>query len=212
MANRRSAESFPVAPEDSASGDFELTPAVEAALDTLAWAGRTDSSARNELYARLSLKIARFLAPYAGQETAVGDFDDLRQEAFLVFAGLVADWSGAGSFARYFLGFFPWRLRHVIERHERRRRHEQDTVMLIQRMAATSVALGGEVDPAVAFGPLSPAEERLLQLWLLEDRTVEEAARLCGWSRRTAYRRWRALLARLARQGGVREAPGRRAS
>src|SRR5215212_12085407 len=45
-------------------GDFELTPEVVAALDALARAARDDPAARNELYAALALKIARFLAPY----------------------------------------------------------------------------------------------------------------------------------------------------
>ncbi len=100
--------------------DFELTPQAEAAIDALARAGRTDAAARNELYGALAFKIARFLAPYRGRAGAAGEFADLEQEAFVIFADLVADWSGGGTFARYFLGYFPWRLRHAVEAHERR--------------------------------------------------------------------------------------------
>jgi DNA-directed RNA polymerase specialized sigma24 family protein len=36
--------------------------------------------------------------------------EDLEQEAFLVFAALLAQWPGTGSFTKYLLGTFPWRL------------------------------------------------------------------------------------------------------
>src|SRR5207248_7004738 len=101
------------------AGDFQLTPGVEASLNALARAGREDPAARNELYAALGLKVARFLAPYRGWELSGMEFADVEQEAFLVFVGLVADWGGTGSFGRYFLGFFPWRLRHAVDAGER---------------------------------------------------------------------------------------------
>ena len=88
MARRRDAERARGA--TGVAGDFELTPEVEAALDALARAARHDPAARNELYAALELKIARFLAPYRGRTTAAGEFEDLAQEAFLVFVDLVA--------------------------------------------------------------------------------------------------------------------------
>lgn len=178
------------------SANFDLTPEIEAAIDRLAAAGRTDHEARNALYAVLEVKIARFLAPYQGQVTPVGEFADLRQEAFPLFAGLVRDWTGEGSFARYFLVFFPWRLRHLIEAHQRR--WPRNRIVLLSESATLSEALWGnllaECDPLVQVGSLGVEGELLLYLHLVEDRPLEEIAPLLGWSRRTAFRRWRALL------------------
>ena len=184
--------------------NFDLTPEIEAAIDRLAVAGRTDHEARDALYAVLEVKIARFLAPYQGQVTPVGEFADLRQEAFPLFAGLVRDWTGEGSFARYFLAFVPWRLRHLIEAHQRR--WPRNRIVLLSEDGALSEALWGDLladcDPVLQAGPLDVENELLLYLYLVEDRPVEEIAPLLGWSRRTAFRRWRALLARLEDQLG----------
>ena len=188
--------------------DFELTPEVEAAIDALALAGRADPDARNALYGALTFKIARFLAPYRGRAHAAGEFADVEQEAFVVFAGLVADWPGSGTFARYFLGYFPWRLRHAVEAHERR--WPRDRLLVIPHEAYGSAARRAprpdpapEVDLAVELGPLTDEERRLLALRILEDRALDEIAPLFGWSRRTAFRRWRALLDRLGRELGA---------
>jgi DNA-directed RNA polymerase specialized sigma24 family protein len=178
--------------------DFDLTPAIETRLNALARAGRDDPAARNELHALLSGKIARFLAPWRGRAAAIGDFADLRQESFLVFADLVADWPGEGSFARYFLGFFPWRLRHAIDAYTRRWPSDRLVVIpdhvLLDERPLTDIG----TDPLTALWPLATDERRLLTLRLIAGCSVEEAARLLGWSRRTAYRRWRALVARLS--------------
>jgi len=188
------------------AGDFELTPAVETAIDALALAGRPGragaAAARNELYEALELKIARFLAPYRWRHLALGEFADIEQEAFLIFARLVADWPGVGSFARYFLGFFPWRLRHAVAAHERRWPRE--------RLAPLDDALPAhhfweELELATQLGPLEGWERRLLSLRLLEERSLEEVAPHFGWSRRTAYRRWRELLTRL--EGRLADGP-----
>ncbi len=177
--------------------DFNLTPAIEAHLDALARAGRTNPAARNELHRLLSGKIARFLAPWRGQELAIGDFADLRQESFLVFVGLVTSWPGTGSFARYFLGFFPWRLRHAIEAHKRRWPTER-LLIIPERDLLDSLSAEDEPhDPLLPFWPLSADERLLLALRLLGGYSVAEIAHLLGWSRRTAFRRWRTLASRL---------------
>jgi DNA-directed RNA polymerase specialized sigma24 family protein len=182
------------------AGDFQLTPEVEASLNALARAGREDPAARNELYAALGLKVARFLAPYRGRELSGMEFADVEQEAFLVFAGLVADWGGTGSFGRYFLGFFPWRLRHAVEAGERQWPRGRLTVLWDESLPGAPPADEPEdIDVAAQVGALSVDERRLLRLRLVEDRQLEEIAPLFGWSRRTAYRRWRALLDRLGR-------------
>ncbi len=180
-------------------GDFDLTPAIEAAIDRLARAARDDPAARNELYAALELKIARFLAPYRKRRTPVGEFAELEQEAFLVFAGLVADWTGAGSFARYFLGFF-------LAAAPRHRGPRAALAPRPHRAAAGDELLDlhegllPEIDPALQFGPLGAEERLLLVLRLMEGWSLAEIAPRLGWSRRTTFRRWRALLDRLERE------------
>ena len=174
-------------------GDFELTPRVEAAINGLARRGRADPAARNDLFFALQFKIARFVARRRRWCGPLLDHDDLEQEAFVVFAGLVADWDGRGSFARWFLVSFPWRLRRALEWHHRR----------WGRVRLVPGAYGGsspDVDLGLGalYGPFDPEEERLLTLHLVDGWRLEEVAPLLGWSRRTAFRRWAAVRERLA--------------
>ena len=186
-------------PDSPNVADFDLTPELEATLNALARAGRAEPAARNELYARLAGKIARFLAPWHGRPIALGDFADLQQEAFVVFAGLVADWPGEGSFARYFFGFFPWRLRHAIARHERR--WPQQRLLIVPQedidALAHDAAKPGE-DSQLILGTLTLNERRLLAL-RLSGYSLNATAERLGWSPRTTARRWHALQRRLAR-------------
>ncbi|HEY8600315.1 MAG TPA: helix-turn-helix domain-containing protein [Thermomicrobiales bacterium] len=177
--------------------DFNLTPAIEAHLDALARAGRVDPAARNELHRLLSGKIARFLAPWRGQELAIGDFADLCQESFLVFAALVTGWPGTGSFARYFLGFFPWRLRHALEAHKRRWPTERLVIIPERDLLDSLLTEDDPHDPLLPFWPLTADDRLLLALRLLGGYSVAEIAQLLGWSRRTTFRRWRTLTDRL---------------
>jgi DNA-directed RNA polymerase specialized sigma24 family protein len=202
-------------------GDFELTPEVVAALDELARAARDDPAARNELYAALALKIARFLAPHRRRTRRAGgaalDFAEVEQEAFLVFAGLVGEWDGAGSFARYFLVFFPWRLSHAVRAYERRWPRRRLVALRDESGGSEAPYLGHagpagveqEAELAAQVGPLSAEERWLLRLRIEDDWRLEEVALLFGWSRRTTFRRWRALLDRLERELGE-AAPGLR--
>jgi hypothetical protein len=173
--------------------DFDLTPDIEATLDALARAGRDDPAARNALFARLGVKISRFLAPWRHRQTALGDFADLQQEAFIIFTDLVADWPGDGSFARYFLAFFPWRIRHAIAYHERRWPCTRIIVLPHEEIAALARHGAPPTDDAwQTLGDLTPGDEQLLAL-RLAGHTLSSAAAILGWSDRTAARRWRAL-------------------
>ncbi|HET7041563.1 MAG TPA: hypothetical protein VFI13_06075 [Gemmatimonadales bacterium] len=193
------------APEDQEAipWDFDLTPAIDARLNALARAGRADPAARNELHALLSGKIARFLAPWRDRPAAIGDFADIRQEAFLVFAALVADWPGEGSFARYFLGFFPWRLRHAIDAYARRWPTDRLIVIPDRALLDDFAPAEATADPLISLWPLAADDLPLLTLRLSAGYSVAEAARLLGWSRRKGFRRWRALVARLSRDPGA---------
>ena len=181
--------------------DFDLTPALEAWLNDLARAARTDPAARNELYRLFDLKIARFLAPYRTWQSAIGGYDDIAQEAYLVFAQLVADWPGQGSFAAYCFGFFPWRLRRAIAYYERRWPTNRLTVvpddddLFEQELPDVATIL-----PLTALAPLPPVERRLLALRLTTDLPIADLALPLGWSRRTVFRRWQELVAYLERE------------
>ena len=196
----RHAPPVATAGEDARSAlNFDLTPALEAMLDALARAGRDDPDARNELYARLGGKIPRFLAPWRGRQTALGDFADIQQEAFLIFADMVADWPGEGSFVRYFFAFFPWRLRHAIAWHDRRWPQRRLVILAeedLQALVRDDATALSEED-WLALGDFAPVERRLLAL-RLGGYSLSGAAAHLGWSRRTAARRWRALRERLA--------------
>jgi DNA-directed RNA polymerase specialized sigma24 family protein len=178
--------------------DFDLTPAIEDHLNALAFAARTEPVARNELHRLLSGKIARFLAPWRGQELAIGDFADLCQESFLVFVGLVDSWKGRGSFVRYFFGFFHWRLRHALEAHKRRWPTERLLIIPERDLLDSLLTEDNPHDPLLPFWPLTADDRLFLALRLLGGYSLTEIAQLFGWSRRTTFRRWRELTDRLA--------------
>ena len=196
------------------AGDFALTPEHDAALNAWALRARDDPAARNALYDALAVKVARFVRVVKRRWPGRAiEYEEIEQEAFLAFARLVAEWSGAGSFGAYFLGFFRWRLNHTAAAWVRGR-GEGTTVSLDERAErggrewhpALMVAWPGdrhaglELDAALlASDPrLSPQDRRLLWLRLVDDRRLEDCARALGWSRRTAYRRWAAIAAAVA--------------
>lgn len=199
MACRAATPLHPGGERAALGGDFELSWGLERELDRLARAARIEPVARNALYAALAFKVRRFLAPYRARVTAVGDFEDLEQEAFLVFVGLVTSWRGTGSFVRYFLGFFPWRLRHAIEAHQSRWPCERLVPWDAER--APDIAAGGDIACALLppeLGSLTATEAELLRLHVMEDLPLATIAPRFGWSRRTIFRRWADLRSRLA--------------
>jgi RNA polymerase sigma factor (sigma-70 family) len=71
-----------------------------------------DSSTRNLLFDAYRPRL-RMMCLRVWRRSCKGTIvsrEDLEQEAFLVFAALLAQWSGTGSFTRYLLGTYPWRL------------------------------------------------------------------------------------------------------
>jgi DNA-directed RNA polymerase specialized sigma24 family protein len=187
----------PPPPRPANSADFDLSPTLEDHINALAIAAKQSPRARNQLHALLAGKIARFLRPWRGRCPALGDYADLQQESFLLFAALVADWSGEGSFARYFLGFFPWRLRHAIEAQDRRWPTDRLVLLPASNLLASLYATIDPTADATLLAGCSSDERLLLTLRLLDGYTVTEVASILGWSRRTTYRRWRKVLAAL---------------
>lgn len=178
------------------AGDFELTPALEAALDELATAARAgDPAARNALYQALAFKIARFIR--SSRRVAGGlEPDELTSEAFLTLADLIAAWPGR-TFGRFFLLAYPFRLRRALRRAAGRPSWHRPSL----EEAATIAAPNGDLALAAGLAELEtglgPADRRLLRARVLHDLTVAELTAVTGLPPRTTQRRWRALVAAL---------------
>jgi RNA polymerase sigma factor (sigma-70 family) len=177
--------------------DDEWTPDVDRALTVVALAARAGSrTARNALYVALAAKIARFVGRYRFRQPpgVTWEIEDVEQEAFLVLADLVDAWSGEGSFARYFLGYFPWRLANAV-------RQLHDPRVTTSSLTAVEALLHDDstaADEARALlealaADLPPADRTLLLLHVRDGEHFTTIARRLLVSRRTVTRRWQAL-------------------
>ena len=132
--------------------DFEVSDDLENLVDTLAIAGRHDHRARNELYDLLAFKVSRFEGPVRKRFADVGE-ESTDGICFLTYCDLVLGWGGEGSFLRYFLGFYRWRLRHAVEREERRaRRLVRWDEAMFSALALVFMDLAGVTDRVFGFG------------------------------------------------------------
>lgn len=104
----------------------DLTPALERLLRPVALRAKDgDWSARDALYAAFEPKlyrIARKIWVPAQSDSTVGtwDFEDVWQEAWIVFATLLDTWPPHIDVGRYLLAQFPWRLRDAVRKTLRR--------------------------------------------------------------------------------------------
>jgi hypothetical protein len=126
--------------------------------------------------------------------------DDLRQEAWRVFAELTEAWSGEGSFVPYATAYFPWRLRGAM------RRLGPPRFQATARRRAEPIAECGdlravETEPLMRqiAAALSPFDAAVLHLRLREDAGIDEIARRLDRSRRSVNRSW-ARIRRVARE------------
>jgi RNA polymerase sigma factor (sigma-70 family) len=134
-------------------------------------------------------------AGWARRDGRPWELEDLRQEAWLVFAEMTAEWSGDGSFVPYAMAYFPWRLRNAMRRLGPPRRaisvriipqryaeyqplHDAETVALVMRIARA----------------LSATDAAVLRLRVMEDASFPQIARQFGVSTRTIARRWARIL------------------
>lgn len=118
---------------------------------------------------------------------------DVESEAFLVFAGLLDSWPGNGSFTRYLLARFIWRLREHI------RRLNGAAVMTDTRMGlfeSTEHCYGAEMALALLddlVRELAPFDQQLVLRKVRDGDSLARIASDLGVTRRTAERRWKTL-------------------
>jgi RNA polymerase sigma factor (sigma-70 family) len=180
--------------------DEPVTAAQDALLTAIAHRARQgDRDARELLWRafapRLEPAVSRcgrmtFLPHWAARNGRPWELDDLRQEAWLVFAEVIGAWDGEGSFVPYATAYFPWRLRNAMRRLGPVRRARP-----LAAVSGTAAACAGLRDAERAsllatFGAaLSTADARVLEL-RLEGLSLTAIARRLGVTRRTVSRRW----------------------
>lgn len=189
---------LPVVPVSGA-----VPPVLDHILGDAAFAALAgDAIARDALFAafrpRLGWSIRRCQLIWSGQsnrfvEDAI-EPNDIDQEAYLVFAELIADWTPGGSFSAYVLGQFPWRMNRVLRRWRRQRgpRAVRSIARVIdERSPIEQAELTVLVDALAAR--LDPTDADLLRRRVLDDASFDDIAKRAGISRRTLHRRWRAI-------------------
>jgi RNA polymerase sigma factor (sigma-70 family) len=181
--------------------DQPVTPAQETLLSGIAQRARLgDWSARDLLWRAFAARLEPALVNCARMTWHVDwvrrngrpwELDDLRQEAWLVFADLAAKWDGEGSFVPYIMAYFPWRLRNAM-RHLRPSRRAVARARVPERFAECDELLDAE-GVAMVFqimARLSPEDAEVLWLRVMEGQGLSGIARRLGVSRRTVTRRW----------------------
>lgn len=188
--------------------DGEISPDVDRSLTMVAREAQTgDVAARNALFAACEPKIARFVRRYrtvAGRAHSGPAFDgeDVAQEAFVVFADLVADWPGGESFCAYFLGHFPWHLRNAVRRLGTANRASArfGTSPGAYLLAdGSSVAAEAVTLVRVIAGRLPDPDGSILLWRILDGDSLATIAQRLGTSKRTVQRAWDRITADLRR-------------
>lgn len=179
-----------------------FTPGLERLLNTVASRAQAgDWTARDALYQAFSVKLRRICrnipAPYSNPETTgLWDDEDVWQEGWLVFAVIVERWTSAeGSFARYLLAQFPWRLRDAVRANLRRPatppRWTSAANTLEESQVACPVATErqDQVEIDCCLTPLSSLDRELIDVRCAGGPTLPQTAAALSVSERTVSRR-----------------------
>ncbi|MGH2531667.1 MAG: RNA polymerase sigma factor [Thermomicrobiales bacterium] len=199
-----------------------IPPALARRLSTAAMAAQEgDRAARDALFAAIWPKIERQTRQYArGRWGALAgrawEQADVTQEAYLVFAELLADWPRQTSFPTYLLGQFGWRLRAAMRRlnGSSPRTVRFDGRLLLSDDSAEAQRARSLVGTLAT--DLDPVDGRILLLYVLNGESIGAIAHRLQVNRRSVRRRWLALAATLRQsltEGDVAETrhePGRR--
>lgn len=187
----------------------DVSAAIEGRLRPTALRARAGCPvARDALYLALHPKLERFIrrvrVPHLGEgRTGIWDRDDVEQEAWLVFAELVEQWSPERPFGRYILATFPWRLRDAIYRGIGRRGVPTRMALVpIDDHAWLRDGSAAADEASVLLGVLAerlPAlQAEILRRHVGDGETLTAIARDLGLGRRTVTRQWRAARDHLA--------------
>lgn len=166
-----------------------------------------DRAARDALFAafapRLEPIVRRTSSWISRGPVGVVEADDVPQEAYLVFVGLIERWSGSRSFTGYVTHAFPFALKAALRR--------------LDRLPMTALAPDGSDladgsaagEEAIALLEVIAADLDERDSWMLlgrirDGRTLAAMSRERGISRRTAQRDWARLIASL--RPGMRDA------
>ena len=170
-------------------------PPVDEAINRdaiLAKAGET--RVRDALYALFRPTMAKFVRRYASwaAEGGAWDLDDVWQETFLAFAGVVRAWPGAGDFVAYYYAVFPRRLAAAVRRLDGR-----------QPWIRRDTPPEGAHDPAQAIetralvmgyvATLPPIERQILAQHVWEELPLASIAANLGLSLSETEKRWRVI-------------------
>ncbi len=175
----------------------------DARLERLAHGAATGNRPiRDALWETVGPSLER-IARRSAAQFALTEPDDAAQEAYLIFAALVADWgaepSGA-TFGVFLFGMFRFRLLNALRAYER---HAPPPAALVRAQRELSGAAGQALwhdygAELRAFAQTLPATQR--DIFLLRTRdgmSGREAAAHLGLSTRTVSRYWGVTLRRL---------------
>jgi len=192
--------------DQSGSGSPPLVPVVpvhgripdqiDARLTSLAGdPGAATPEIRNALLAAYWPVLQRICRRVWRQwaERGLVDLEDVEHEGVLLFYALLERWPGSGSFSRYLLGRFRWRLIDQTRRLTRKPSSEQLELALIDDaddsyQAELALRLLDEL-----LEPLSPFDRSLVSARVLDKRSFPAIARTLGVSTSSIEKRWRVL-------------------
>ncbi|CAN5776579.1 hypothetical protein BH20CHL3_BH20CHL3_10970 [soil metagenome] len=188
--------------------DDELDAPLERTLHPVAMRAQGgDWVARDALYSAFEPKLARIArrirTPWVPDGCkGVWDKDDVAQEAYLAFVGVIENWPPGIPFGRYVLAHFPWRLRDAVYRGVGRRGVPPRTyavpIVAGEEFAdRASVEFEQRIVIDALASSFEPPLDGLLRMRILEQQSVACAAERLGISQHSATRHWRSLLIRL---------------